>query len=752
MCAMDGKTNRDPGPVPGLGKSYCAALRTRCPYRCERFGASHPLSVLAALLFFSALPVALFSHGAAAASIHHDLTVELKPRSHSLSARDRVVVEGPDTRGYIFLLSKRARIKSVLAGGSEARFNFRSGRLKVFPDPPGTGGRPQAIDISYDSVFDDRVPSDIASFDNPGFGVAATISEKGTFLLPDSGWYPQIQPPPHAAREGRDESSFDIKIIAPRGVYAVTAGGLAGMVDERDRSITTWKVGGIRQGLSLSAAGYSIRSDKTAKVPVYTFFFPESDSLSQTYLKASASYIAFYSHLHGPYGFPKFAVVENFFPTGYGFPSYTLLGATVLRLPFIPQTSLRHEVAHCWWGNGVLVDYDSGNWSEGLTTYVADYLSTELASAGEAREYRLRMLRDYATLAASGRDFPLVDFTSRTDPATRAVGYGKAAFVFHMIRQKLGDDAFWRSLRRIYRERFQLATSWEDFRKVFVAEGGWDESGSKRFFDQWLARSGAPRLGLKNVSAKKVSGGWEVSGNVVQGEPRFDLDLDIQLAASGAEKIEKKLRVDGPSSPFVIQSTGVPEKLTLDPGANVFRLLYPEEIPATVNSLKGSRDLVAVLCGGISKEKAGALQTLLAGLDQEGAAIVPENELDFNEIGKKDVLLFGFPASERLRGLLASAPGGLKISAGGFSLGKSFSSGSADCLFVVWNDPQRGGKLTALFTSTAGSAAEHAAPAARKITHYGRYSYLAFSRGTNVAKGTWEITGSPLIVNFKGIH
>ena len=64
--------------------------------------------------------------------------------------------------------------------------------------------------------------------------------------------------------------------------------------------------------------------------------------------------------MHGPYPFPKFAIVENFFPTGYGFLSYTLLGGSVLKLPFIPETSLRHEIAHSWWGNGVLVDYAAG--------------------------------------------------------------------------------------------------------------------------------------------------------------------------------------------------------------------------------------------------------------------------------------------------------------------------------------------------------------------------------------------------------
>jgi hypothetical protein len=125
---------------------------------------------------------------------------------------------------------------------------------------------------------------------------------------------------------------------------------------------------------------------------------------------------ACYEALHGTYPFAKFAVVENFFPTGYGFPSFTLLGSRVLRLPFIPDTSLRHEVAHCWWGNGVLVDATGGNWCEGLTTYVADYLSKEEHSFEEARGYRLRALETYALLAAGRAGLSSVDLPQPLQP------------------------------------------------------------------------------------------------------------------------------------------------------------------------------------------------------------------------------------------------------------------------------------------------------------------------------------------------
>ena len=74
------------------------------------------------------------------------------------------------------------------------------------------------------------------------------------------------------------------------------------------------------EGLSLSAGPYRVREGSAGGTKIFTYFYPGTDSLSGSYLKAVARYIALYRNLFGPYPFDKFAVVENFFPTGYGFP------------------------------------------------------------------------------------------------------------------------------------------------------------------------------------------------------------------------------------------------------------------------------------------------------------------------------------------------------------------------------------------------------------------------------------------------
>jgi hypothetical protein len=93
------------------------------------------------------------------------------------------------------------------------------------------------------------------------------------------------------------------------------------------------------------------------------------EALAAKYLEATARNLEMYRGLIGTYPYDKFALVENFWETGYGMPSFTLLGPQIIRFPFILTSSYPHEILHNWWGNSVFVDYASGNWCEGLTAY-----------------------------------------------------------------------------------------------------------------------------------------------------------------------------------------------------------------------------------------------------------------------------------------------------------------------------------------------------------------------------------------------
>jgi len=659
----------------------------------------------------------------------HDLAVRLDPESNSLAAVDAVNVRTGGKSSLAFALSENATVENVSAQGRDLAFTFRGGILQVALPPEFSPEGTISLTIEYHASFRDRVPEHPVNTDDPSYGVRAAIGEKGAFLSDSAGWYPEIP---------GSRPTFRLRVEGPTGYEAVTAGRYVGRETSGGVTRSEWETRMPLEGLSLSAGPYRVRERSTGETKIYTYFYQETDPLSGKYLEAVARYLALYSKLFGPYPFEKFAVVENFFPTGYGFPSYTLLGSTVVRLPFIIETSLGHEVAHSWWGNGVLVDYRRGNWSEGLTTYVADYLYKERASPEEGKEYRLKILRDYSNLVSSGSDFPLASFTGRDSPASKAIGYGKGAMVFHMARRMAGEEAFWGGLRDLAREKMFQEATWGDFADAFGKRSGIDFA---PFFRQWGERRGAPVVALKNVKAVSAGEGWHISGQVAQEQPYFDLRIPLRLVTDKGIN-DTVLAVSSGDTPFSLSADATPRKLVIDPDVDLFRRLSPSEIPPTVNAVRGSTDLLVVAARGLPGDLLTASKTLLAAMGREDARIVREEDTPAPQLVGHDILFIGFPKGI---GYLPPLPGELSLSPEVFSVGGKPFDSRGDSLFFVLRHPEGGERIAAVFLSHSSEAA---AQAARKIPHYGSYSYLAFSGGTNRAKGTWAAASSPTVYDF----
>jgi hypothetical protein len=662
---------------------------------------------------------------AAGLQIAHELSIELVPTAHLLLARDQMSIRVDDRRKLVFSLSDRVTQIQVEVEGKPRTFKFSSSELEI---PLETDERRRTLEvfIAYEAVFNDPLPVDPLNTDNPGFGVTASISEAGTFLLSGAGWYPDLVD---------SQDTFVLRVKAPEGILAVTAGVGLGHTTEDGKTFSEWRIDHPLRGLALSAAAYRVSALKVGEVTALTYFMPQSQDLAPAYLEATARYLRLYSDLFGPYPFPKFAVVENFFPTGFGFPSYTLLGSTVMRLPFILTTSLGHEIAHCWWGNGVFVDFESGNWSEALTTYVSDYLYKEMESPAEARNYRLNALRSYAELVPPAKDFPLVRFMSRTDTITKAIGYDKGAMVFHMLRRMLGEEAFWGGLRDLFREKLFLPASWGDLRQAFERRSG---QPLNAFFDQWVQRKGAPRVRLEAVAEELAQDSGVVTGRLVQEKPFFTADFELALETR-AGRSDKTVRLSDASSRFEFRGVSEPKQASIDPDCHTLRRLDPAEIPPTVNSLKSSSSVLLVVSAQASGNGRRLADVIARSLGIRSPKVVAEAETGSARLEDCDLIFVGLP---RDRSLLRTAPAGLRLSDGGFSLEETMPPGDADTFFGVLKHPIDALRVMAVFLPGPPAAAE---TAAGKITHYGRYSYLTFKDGRNLDKGTWQVTHSPAI-------
>ena len=207
-------------------------------------------------------------------------------------------------------------------------------------------------------------------------------------------------------------------------------------------------------------------------VKALAFLRKPDQALADRYLDATAQYLDMYRDLFGPYPYSKFALVENFWETGYGMPSFTLLGEQIIRFPFILTSSYPHELLHNWWGNGVFVELAGGNWCEGLTAYLADHLIAE--QRGQGADHRRAILQRVTNYVTPENDFPVSRFQSRHDGVTEAIGYGKTAMIWNMLRDKVGDAQFIKALQAFYRDNRFREASFDDIRKSFEAVSGLD--------------------------------------------------------------------------------------------------------------------------------------------------------------------------------------------------------------------------------------------------------------------------------------
>ncbi|WDT81385.1 MAG: M1 family aminopeptidase [Candidatus Manganitrophus sp.] len=345
---------------------------------------------------------------------------------------------------------------------------------------------------------------------------------RGSIWPESTFWYPWFD-------GGR--ITFTVEVQSPKGWEVISQGERKSHQRDESGSAVRWESPEPQEEIFL-VGGPLTEYRKAGPVEAMAFLRKPDPELAEKYLGVTGQYIEMYQKLIGPYPYKKFALVENYWETGYGMPSFTLLGAQVIRLPFILHSSYPHEILHNWWGNGVYVDFQSGNWSEGLTAYLADHLISE--QRGKGAEARRASLQKYADYVAEGKDFPLTAFRGRHSAASEAVGYGKTLMLFHMLRRQLGDDLFVRALQKFYRDHRFKRAGFADLQRAFSAAAGKDLQSE---FDQWVTRAGAPALRVGETTAKEEENGFllTVTLEQIQAGPPYRLSVPIAVTLEGQE-------------------------------------------------------------------------------------------------------------------------------------------------------------------------------------------------------------------------
>jgi len=687
----------------------------------------HRVSRVSVLVLFALVLAA--TAGAAAEQppvVHHDVRVSFDPDSHAVRIDDTATVPaGLDTfelaEGFREVTVARQILAGAPAGTDAVDSTLGESRTFVLPPVAAAGGE---VAFAYHARVEQ--PTDRVRFsrENVGGEIGGTVGQEGIYLSGSLPWLPMF---------AGALNTFRVTVEVPAGWLPVTQGDLASENERDGRRITVFEQPHPTDGITLIANRF-IRAERKVgandHVTARTYLLEDDPDLRDLYLERTAYYIDMYEAMIGPYPYGKFATVENWFPTGYGMPGWTLLGGQVLRLPFIPYTSFGHEIAHNWWGNAVFVDAERGNWCEGLTSWCADYHYKELESAEAAREYRRNLLKDYEAYVGQdpGQDFPLTAFKSRHSGATRAVGYGKSMMVFHMLDTRLGRDHFLQALRTVYDGfRYQAAT-WDDFIGAMEVSGG---VGLDQFAEQWLTRTGAPTLTLEHAERD----GDQVRFTLTQAGPAYRLHVPVVATVPGGD-VRAVVELDQAREAFTISAPGATQ-LAVDPDYDLFRHLHPAEVEPTLSRVLAAEAPDFVPPAGAGTVAADAVAGFAAGFTEDDEPSVLAGGAA-PHAGVTAVLVN--PPAEVLRGYL---PRELQIVGDlVFIAGKRSSLKDSDLVFAAYRPGETG--TTDLIVLTRDPS--RLPGLGSRLGHYGKYSWLLLpAGGGRPERGNWAPAGNPLV-------
>jgi hypothetical protein len=278
---------------------------------------------------------------------------------------------------------------------------------------------------------------------------------------------------------------------------------------------------------------------------------PRQTSRGRDYADRAADIATFYQSLLGDSPYPSFtvAIVENDLPGGHSPGYFAALnqplpssGLTWRNDPAaftgFPDFFIAHELAHQWWGQAVGWRNYHEQWiSEGFAQYFAA-LYARHQRGDETFAAFMRQCRRWGMDQSPQGPIYLgyrLGHIRGESRVFRALVYNKSAAVLHMLRRLVGDEPFFRGVRRFYdASRFRKAGT-EDFRAAMEGETGWSLA---RFFDRWIYGSKLPQLKVSH----RVEGG-ELVVHVEQVGELFDVPITLSLQYADRKVIDVPVAV-----------------------------------------------------------------------------------------------------------------------------------------------------------------------------------------------------------------
>ncbi|MFA6043497.1 MAG: M1 family metallopeptidase [Phycisphaerales bacterium] len=518
-----------------------------------------------------------------------------KPR---LSAVETLTVAPiGEARSVFSLDSHGPEVKTVTVGGSPAGFQAADGKLVIDLPTRVMPGQAVEVVIGYDLDFSKNQGEGL-TWSKPIEGAKSEtranvqIHAQGEAEL-NSKWFVCHDFP-------NERLTTEIYTTVEDGYEVVSNGHLESKVAQPDGRVKWHWVQDKPHAyylVTLAIAKFAIvevGGPETARpglpMPVYTPWGTEKN-ISELF-GYTPDMVAFYERtFKQPYAWDKYAqvMVRDFSAGGMENTSCTLLtaGSANEGAKGDRDDLISHELAHQWFGDLVTCNSWEHIWlNEGWASYCEalwnEYKGGHLgerASEKRARDLYSRTVLGFlrqqrarnrgsepgqAAVVSNRYPNPDATFTKTDDP------YAKGAVVLHMLRERLGDEAFFAGVAA-YLEKYKLKTvQTDDFRRSLEAASG---QSLERFFWQWLYRAGIPRVAVEYTwddatSTLKVEAEQTQTIDYLNPAYAFVLPIYLKFEDGTSRWVEVAMETKSVSGSFKLAAK--PSQASVDPNIEVF--------------------------------------------------------------------------------------------------------------------------------------------------------------------------------------
>lgn len=442
------------------------------------------------------------------------------------SVLTRFEVSGDLTQGLEMELSTAFTIDSVVFNGSRINFNH-SGDYKLvanLPNPQLPGA------VAELEVFYHGIPPEGEGFGSVGRALHSDVWAMWTLSEPYGcrDWWP-------GKNDLTDKAdSIDIFVRSPE-IYRTASNGLLISEDLADGYRTChWKhkFPIVPYLIAVAVTNYEVYSEMSysagTPVEIINYVYPENKAAIMQQTAQTAMIMELFSDLFTPYPFIGEKYGHAQFGWGGGMEHQTM--SFMGRFDF---EIIAHELAHQWFGNAVTLNSWQDIWlNEGFATYLAGMSYQHFFDGYWWPRWKTLSI-GFVTSEPGGKVF-VDDTTSVSRIFSPRLSYYKGALLLHMLRWKMGDDAFFAACRNYLNDsrlNYGFAGT-SDLKYHLEAVHGNDLTG---FFEDWYYGEGFPSYHVK--CNQLTSNDYRVNITQSQSHPSVSyFEMPVAVKFKGADR------------------------------------------------------------------------------------------------------------------------------------------------------------------------------------------------------------------------